>query len=145
MTPKIVLTDKPDSSVAKALSLLLLDFNNRASGYAYDAKPLVITVSDSDNDAILGGLWGATGYSYLHLDLLFVPEDKRGSGLGSQLMNMAEEEAIRRGCRGAWLDTFSFQAREFYEKLGYTVVGELVDCPPGHKRFFMKKVFAGTS
>jgi GNAT superfamily N-acetyltransferase len=142
MTPKIVLNDKPDPGVAKAIASLLLDFNNRASGYAYDAKPLAITLSDPESDAIVGGLWGATGYGYLHLDLLFVPEEMRGAGMGSHLINMAEEEAIRRGCRGAWLDTFSFQARTFYEKLGYAVAGELADCPPGHTRFFMKKVFA---
>ena len=145
MTAKIALTDKPDASVVKALSLLLLDFNNNASGYTYDGKPLAITKCDPDNDAIIGGLWGATGYGYLHLDLLFVPEEGRGRGMGGHLMELAEEEAIRRGCRGAWLDTFGFQARGFYQRLGYTVVGELEDCPPGHKRYFMRKVFATKS
>jgi hypothetical protein len=48
-------------------------------------------------------------------------------------------EAIRRGCRGAYLDTFSYQARPFYEKLGYAVFGTLDDYPPGHQRFFMRK------
>ena len=51
----------------------------------------------------------------------------------------AEAEAIRRGCLGAWLDTFSFQARGFYERLGYAVFGALADYPPGHDRFFMQK------
>lgn len=145
MTAKITFTDKPDASIAKALSLLLLDFNNNASGYPYDGKPLAITICNPENDAIIGGLWGATAYGYLHLDLLFVPEEERGSGMGRRLMDMAEEEALRRGCRGAWLDTFSFQARGFYEKLGYAVAGELEDCPPGHKRYFMKKPFATKS
>jgi hypothetical protein len=54
-------------------------------------------------------------------------------------MSQAEREAIRRGCRGAWLDTFSFQARGFYERLGYTVFGTIAGCPPGHSRFFLKK------
>jgi hypothetical protein len=51
----------------------------------------------------------------------------------------AENEAKRRGCLGAWLDTFSFQAREFDERVGYTVFGTITDCPPGHSRFFLKK------
>lgn len=70
-----------------------------------------------------------------------MPETLRGSGLGASLMRRAEEEAVRRGCRGAWLDTFSFQARGFYERLGYTVFGTIQDYPPGHRRHFMQKTF----
>ena len=58
-----------------------------------------------------------------------------------QLMNDAEREAIRRGCRGAWLDTYSFQARGFYERLGYTIFGTIDNYPPGHSRIFLKKTF----
>jgi hypothetical protein len=54
-------------------------------------------------------------------------------------MLKAESEAVNRGCASSWLDTFSFQARGFYEKLGYRVFGELCDNPPGHTRFFLKK------
>ena len=50
-----------------------------------------------------------------------------------------EAEAIRRGCKGAYLDTFSYQARPFYEKLGYEVFGTLDDYPTGHQRFYMRK------
>jgi hypothetical protein len=57
-------------------------------------------------------------------------------------MNEAEAEAIRRGCRGAWLDTFSFQARGFYERPGYSIFGTIENFPPGHRRFFLKKDFA---
>jgi ribosomal protein S18 acetylase RimI-like enzyme len=80
-------------------------------------------------------------YGFLHIDLLFVPEAMRGSGTGRTLMSQAEDEAIRRECRGVWLDTFSFQARGFYEKLGYTVFGEIENHPPGHSRFFLRKIF----
>jgi GNAT superfamily N-acetyltransferase len=76
------------------------------------------------------------------VELLFVPKEYRGAGLGTELMRLAEEEARRRGCRGAWLDTFSFQARGFYERLGYSVFGTIGDHPPGHSRFFMKKALA---
>ena len=50
-------------------------------------------------------------------------------------MQAMEAEAIRRGCRGAYLDTFSYQARPFYERLGYEVFGTLDDYPAGHQRF----------
>jgi len=58
------------------------------------------------------------------------PADSNGRG-----------RAMRRGCSGAWLDAFSFQARGFYEKLGYAVFGSIEDYPPGHSRFFLKKTF----
>jgi len=57
------------------------------------------------------------------------------------MLAQAEREALARGCRGAWLDTYSFQAREFYERQGYSVFGILDDYPPGQKRIFMQKVF----
>jgi GNAT superfamily N-acetyltransferase len=71
--------------------------------------------------------------------LVYLPEDLRGAGLGRQLMEQAEQEAIHRGCHIIWLDTFTFQARGFYERLGYTVFGTLEDYPPGHSRFFLRK------
>ena len=80
-------------------------------------------------------------FSHLHVDLLFLPESLRRNGIGRQLMKDAEREAIRRGCRGAWLDTYSFQARGFYERLGYKIFGTIDDYPPGHSRIFLKKSF----
>jgi hypothetical protein len=59
------------------------------------------------------------------------------------LVEALEEAAIRLGCRGAYLDTFSYQARPFYGKLGYAVFGTLEDYPPGHRRFFMRKALIG--
>jgi GNAT superfamily N-acetyltransferase len=100
---------------------------------------LVILLSDPDSDVIVGGLHGATMFSYLWIDLLFVPESMRGIGIGRKLMMQAEAEALRRGCNGVTLDTFSFQARGFYERLGYQVFGILDDCPPGHSRFYLTK------
>jgi GNAT superfamily N-acetyltransferase len=75
----------------------------------------------------------------LFVELLFVPDSLRGRGVGTDLMKRAESEALARGCHSAWLDTFEFQARGFYERLGYTCFGELSDYPAGAKRYFMKK------
>jgi GNAT superfamily N-acetyltransferase len=139
MTPTISLLDKPDPAAIKAIHAGLLAFNNQASGYAFDMQYLLITVSNPETNEILGGLFGATAYGFLHIDMLYLPESMRDEGLGSQLMLRAEEEAVRRGCRGSYLDTFDFQARGFYERLGYSVCATLEDCPPGHTRFFLKK------
>ena len=56
---------------------------------------------------------------------------------------MLEAERIARanGCVGIWLDTYEFQARGFYEKLGFEVFGSLKDHPVGHRRFFLRKRF----
>src|SRR6185312_10035671 len=134
-----MLLDKADSAAAQVIHSLLLDFNNRTSGYAFDGRALVITVADPETGDILGGLWGSTAYGYLHIDMLILPEELRGHDLGSRLMAQAEEEAVRRGCRGSYLETFDFQARGFYEKLGYSVFGQLAETPPGHTRFFLTK------
>ena len=52
----------------------------------------------------------------------------------------AEQEALARGCRGVYLDTFSFQAPGFYRKQGYTEFGELEGIPPGHSHYFFRKL-----
>lgn len=139
MTPTITLTDASDARARSAILAPLMAFNLAGAGRPEDYRRLAILVSDPASGEILGGLWGETMYSHLHIDLLFIPEPLRRTGLGRRLIGDAEAEALLRGCRGAWLDTFSFQARGFYERLGYTVFGTIEEYPPGHSRFFLKK------
>jgi GNAT superfamily N-acetyltransferase len=143
MTPRIVLTDSPDTWARTAILRGLLGYNESQMGHPEDHRLLAVLLNDPGTGDVIGGLWGGTSLSWLHVDLLFVPEPLRGTGLGRQLMRTAEVEAIRRGCVGSWLDTYSFQARGFYEKLGYSVFGTIADYPPGHSRFFVKKQFSG--
>jgi GNAT superfamily N-acetyltransferase len=145
VTPKIAMTDAPEAHMRRAIVDPLVRFNETQAGRPPDYRPLAILMSHPDTDEILGGLWGETMFSHLHVDLLFVPESLRRNGVGRQLMCDAEAEAIRRGCLGAWLDTYSFQARGFYERLGYRVFGVIADYPPGHVRFFLKKTFTSQS
>jgi GNAT superfamily N-acetyltransferase len=115
------MTDTPEPHVRKAILGSLIDFNNVRASQPENYRPLVIVLSNPDTGGVLGGLWGETNFAYLHVDLLFVPEALRGTGLGRQILLQAEQEAIARARRGAWLDTHSFQARGFYERLGYAV------------------------
>ena len=115
----------------------LREFNLSRAGPA-NSEPLCVAILDDDG-GVEGGLYGNTLYDWLVIELLFVPERLRGSGVGSQLVAEAEEQARARGCIGAWLDTFSFQARGFYEKLGYTLAGTVPDHPVGGARYFMIK------
>jgi GNAT superfamily N-acetyltransferase len=101
---------------------------------------LVIPIRD-DAGLVTGGLWGLTQFQWLHVEMLIVPGPLRRQGVGSALMAAAENEARGRGCLGAHLDRFSFQATSFYEKLGYELFGVLKDLPPGYSRLYFQKRF----
>ena len=106
-------------------------------------SPLAILLKDG-RDAVLGGACGHVWGGWLDLSLLWVAEPLRGQGHGRQLLEAAEEEARAQGCRGVFLSTFSFQARPFYEKFGYEVIGEIPDYPIGHAFYFLKKTLEDT-
>ncbi|MBD2076391.1 putative N-acetylmannosamine-6-phosphate 2-epimerase [Phormidium sp. FACHB-592] len=102
-------------------------------------KPLEILLLD-EQQTILGGLIGSTScWNWLLIDFLWVHEAHRYQGYGRQLIELAEQEAKKRGCVFARLGTFSFQARGFYEKLGYQVVAQWDDYPPGQTQYWLKK------
>jgi GNAT superfamily N-acetyltransferase len=136
----IHLSDEADVAVREAISTPLGAFNLQQTGVK-DYRALVLTVHD-ESGHIIGGLTGQTYYGWLYVSLLFVPESLRGQNIGSELMSRAESEAVTRGCHSAWLDTFEFQARGFYERVGYSCFAELGDYPPGFSRYFMKKVLS---
>ena len=86
--------------------------------------------------------WAAQGQGWLYVHILWVAAAWRGRGLGRRLLQVAEAEGLRRGCRHASLDTYEFQARAFYEREGYVVFGVLEDFPPGWRRYSMRKDLA---
>jgi GNAT superfamily N-acetyltransferase len=105
-----------------------------------DWKPVNFALR-SDDGSMVGGIHGATMWGWLMIDGLWLSPTLRGQGLGRKLLLAAETEAISRGCRSSWLGTFDFQARDFYEHLGYMVFAELPGFPPGHTHFHLKKDF----
>ena len=104
-------------------------------------QPIASLMHD-ENGKLVGGIWGYINWNWLQVGLVWVSEDLRGGRHGKQLLLALEDEARRRGCQFAHLDTFSYQARPFYEKLGYEVFATLEDYPPGQQRFFMKKALS---
>jgi ribosomal protein S18 acetylase RimI-like enzyme len=74
--------------------------------------------------------------------VLWVAESHRGQGIGDRLLREAESDARRRGAKAAYLDTFRWQAKDFYEKHGYREFGRLEDFPDGQWRSFMQKRLA---
>ena len=137
MTLRIERSQNPTDEERQAILLPLRAYNAAKAGVSTQ-EPVALLVRDESGE-ILGGLHGRVFYQWLYIDLLSVPEQARGQGMGTQLMQMAEDLAREKECIGIWLDTFDFQAPEFYRKLGYSELGQITDYPPGHKRFFFQK------
>ena len=104
-------------------------------------RPLNIFLRDAAV-AIVAGLLGHLYWGWLSVEILWVSEPLRGQGYGGRLLDMAEAEARRHGCKHVQLDTLTFQARPFYEARGYRVYGELEDFPAGteYKRYYLTKL-----
>ena len=102
------------------------------------AGPVTIFLRAAQGE-LAGGLLGYAWWGWLHVEILWLAEAARGQGYGSHMLARAEQEAARRGCQHAFVDTMSWQALPFYQKHGYVLWGQLDDFPPGHSRYFLKK------
>lgn len=115
----------------------LTEYNTQMVGEDH-GQNMCFVLKNSDG-VVVAGVIGATYWDWLYVNLMWVQENLRSQGFGRQLLEAAEEKARKRGAKHAYLDTFSFQAPEFYQKQGYQFFGELTDFPVGHTRYFMKK------
>ncbi|MER5358872.1 GNAT family N-acetyltransferase [Streptomyces sp. NPDC002785] len=101
--------------------------------------PLEVWVLD-ELGAVAGGLTGRTWGHWLHVDQLWVDARHRGCGLGSRLLAEAERVAVAdRACTRSRLETWGFQAPDFYRKRGYEVIGQVENYPPGVTEFILIK------
>ena len=133
--------ERPDDAYMPIWSPLLA-FNRKTVGDA-EGEAFALTLTAPGSPEVLGGLWALSLWGSFYIGLVVVPEAARGRGLGSELMARAEAEAVTRGCHGMWLDTYAFQARAFYERLGFSVFGQIDGPPPIFPRFFMSKSLVG--
>jgi GNAT superfamily N-acetyltransferase len=115
--------------------------HNAARGFPWASRPLEVAARGPAGE-VVGGLLGKTNLGWLFVSALWVAERERGRGVGGALLDAAEAEAGRRGCVGVYLDTYSFQARPFYERRGYRLFGELPDCPRGATKYYLSKRLA---
>ncbi len=134
----IALELQPDPAVRACIFEPLHAHNQEVAGPSRGAT-IAVTVRDADG-LVVGGLWGRMAYEFLFVELLSLGA-ARGQGLGRAVMAEAEAEARRCGLRGMWLDTWTFQAPGFYQKLGFVECGRIVDYPAGHDRIFYVKRF----
>jgi GNAT superfamily N-acetyltransferase len=141
-TYRIAVEEDASPETLKALQSLLREYNTAQAGDG-NVKPLRIFIRD-DAGQVLGGLSGWSFWGWLHIDTLTLHESLRRLGYGTRLMAMMEEEARRRGCCGIYLETYSFQALPFYQKLGFSLFGELDRFPGEHKLYFLRKTLSET-
>ena len=126
-------TDKEIAFVNNALQ----KFNDEKVGP--DNHELLNIVEYDNSGNIIAGILGGTYWGWMHIDILWVDENHRKQGLGTQLLKAAESEAIKRGCHSVHVDTMSWQAPKFYKKHGYEIISELNDIPNGNKKYHLIK------
>ena len=111
---------------------------NRSKREVAESEPLNLYIED-DSGEIMAGLVAETFGNWLEIEYLFVKEDLRGQGIGSQLLQQAESEAKKRNCRYVFVNTYQFQAPAFYQKQGYKEVFTLKDYPYDGQRHYYQK------
>ncbi len=137
---KIEVIEEGDERVKQTLIDHVREFNAAVLGDSA-SRPLTVVARDDDG-GLIGGVSGRTIYGHYLIEVVWVAESQRSAGLGKKLMNEAERRARQRGCYGAQVDTASFQAPGFYEKLGFRIIGTVEDFPPGHARHFLQKDYS---
>jgi GNAT superfamily N-acetyltransferase len=133
---RLSVEDDPRDADIEILPHRLEAFNERQWPGHQQWRPFGVFVREGGE--IIAGLAGETYCGWLFVRYLWVSDALRGRGIGRALMSQAEARARDRGCHSAWLDTFSFQAPGFYQRLGYEEFGRL-DYPPDHQKHFLRK------
>ena len=134
---EIEITDVHDEVAVSELRGRLVAFNVAATGYE-EYQALSCFLRDAEGE-LQGGIDGFSWGGYAMVEWLWISTSLRGHGLGSQLMRALESEARTRGCGVVRVNTHTFQAPDFYRKLGYEVVGYAENTPLGHGEFFFAK------
>jgi len=139
-TVRIAFEPALDEGARQRIVVGIDDYCIAATGLA-DYFPVAFTLRD-EHDELLGGVLGHVWGGWLQVTHLWVAGPFRGLGHGKRLMESAEAYGRRRGAMAAALETYSFQARPFYEALGYELFSVLEGYPPGHAKFFLRKMLA---
>jgi GNAT superfamily N-acetyltransferase len=129
--------DEIDAAAASAIERGLDAFNEAQVGP--DNCRTAWVVARDRTGRLIGGLKGISIWNWFLIDWVWVEDGSRGQGIGSALVGAAEDLARQRRCQSLYLNTFSFQAPEFYRKMGYVEFGRLENFPEGHTRFWLKK------
>lgn len=139
MNYDIEISDGSDDVAKDSILGALKTYNINRFGPA-EWKDIVISLKD-DTGNVIGGLAGHTARGWLYTALLFIPAELRGQNLGPKILGMAEEEARKRGCKGAYIDTMNPDALTIYQKCGYEIFGQIEDFGETMSLTYLKKHF----
>jgi len=131
---------KSSDEIIELIDNTLGDFNKTQVIYnpKMDYVPLNFHIKDPV-DNIIAGINAFACWQMLYLSEFFVKDTYRGKGIGTLLLTKVEQEAKNVGVLVSQTDTFDWQAKDFYLKLGYEIFGVIENCPDGHKRYYLKK------
>lgn len=135
---KIELIQNPSKDKIEYISNSLFEFNCNKVGLN-DLSDIFIQLSN-DKDQVCGGIVGWSRWDWAHVENLWIMEEYRGQGLGKDMLKMFENIANNRNCKFIDLDTFNFQAPDFYKKLGYQEVFVIDGIGNNVKKHFLKKM-----
>ena len=137
---KIKVTDEIDQESHDTVIQLLLEYNlSKTQEFKNEINKPIEIIARNEQNEIIGGLYGRSIWGTLEVKTLVVKLENRNQGIGRKLITEAEKEAINRNCRYISLDTFSFQAPGFYEKLGFEKIGTETDFPKGFEKYYYRK------
>lgn len=137
---KIKVTDEIDQESHDRVIQLLLEYNlSKTQEFKNEINKPIEIIARNERNEIIGGLYGRSIWGTLEVKTLVVKLENRNQGIGRKLITEAEKEAINRNCRYISLDTFSFQAPGFYEKLGFEKIGTETDFPKGFEKYYYRK------
>ncbi|MCW8418685.1 GNAT family N-acetyltransferase [Fluoribacter dumoffii] len=134
---KIVTDFKENEIISKIIYENLKKFNESIIG-KYEAKPFVI-YAKNDESEVFGGIKGDLFGSMCRVFTVWIHERYRGKGLGRRLFEKLDVFAKENHCNMIQLDTAEFQAKGFYEKMGYQVVATLPENFMGYTSYILRK------
>lgn len=138
---EIEITTNANAEDKKRISQGIIDFNHSKIP---DLEPIeaeikVFVFSRNALGEVTGGIRAICYWNTLHIELLWLSEDCRGQGTGRKLIASVEKFAKQKGCEKAFVETTSWQAKPFYEKVGYMHIATINNRPKGHSSHFMTK------
>ena len=139
---KVTIISEMSPEDAQMMSAQLRNFNiEQSKGLSTKPETSFNLTLRSETGEVAGGIRSRAFYQSLTIDFLWIDEKFRRMGYGKELMLKVEELAKEEGCISANTMTYSFQAPQFYEKLGYKIVGAFEQYPDDIKKFFLEKKF----
>ncbi|ABV87594.1 GNAT family N-acetyltransferase [Shewanella pealeana] len=137
----IEVTTSPNKKDLETISKGIQSYNQKyiSDDVVFEPDTKFAAFAKDENGKVVGGIRAVAFWNYCILELLWLSDETRGQGVGSKLMDAAENFAKEKGFGYMRTETLSFQAKPFYEKRGYKVFGELPDYPKGHVTYCLVK------